>query len=136
MKTVNLLYSFVLMVFMGCNAQKNNANTEKDGGITSIENGKVTIANPELEYEVIIMDIGFESWFATNKKPKGYYNLTFLEAKNRRWVQQWNAKAMRINSKIDYTIDYNWQTHYGYEVNYMLYHYLLYYQQVNNLKLD
>lgn len=134
MKIANLLYGFIALMMLSCNAQKKHF--EKDAGITKIENGSVTISNPELEYEVIIIDSGFESWFYTNRKPKGYYDLTFLEMKNRRWVQEWNARAMRINSKIDYTIDYNSQTKYGYEVNYMLYHYLLYYQQTNHLKLD
>ncbi len=136
MKTSNLLYGFMLLFFISCNAQKDVSANEKDSGLTKVENGKVTISNPELEYEVIIIDAGFERWFTTNRKPKGYYDLTFLEMKNRRWVQEWNARARRMNSGIEYAIDYNAQTHYGYEVNYMLYHYLLYYQQVNNLKLD
>lgn len=134
MKIANLLYGFIALMMLSCNAQK--MPSAKDAGVTKIENGTVTISNPELEYEVIIIDSGFESWFSTNRKPKGYYDLTFLEMKNRRWVQEWNARAMRINSKIDYRIDYNSQTKYGYEVNYMLYHYLLYYQQTNHLKLD
>lgn len=135
MKTSHLVFCLCSLCFMSCASQQKDT-LEKDHGITKIENGKVTISNPDLEYKVIIMDSGFERWFSINRKPKGYYSLDYLEAKNRRWVQEWNSRAMRPTSGIDYSIDYNAQTHYGYEVNYMLYHYLLYFQQVSNLKLD
>ncbi|MBA5791257.1 hypothetical protein H1R17_00025 [Flavobacterium sp. xlx-214] len=134
MKLFKLLIYVLFFGFVSCVAQSKTDAIDK--GTTKVENGKITLSNPDLEYEVIIMDTGFERWFTTNRKPKGYYDLTFLETKNRRWIQEWNARAMRMNSKIEYTIDYNNQTRYGYEVNYMLYHYLLYFQQVNNLKLD
>lgn len=134
MKTVNLFLGILGLSFMSCVAQPKTDAVDK--GTTKIENGKVILSNPDLEYEVIIIDNGFERWFNTNRMPKGHYSIDFLENKNRSWVQQWNAKALQPNSGIDYSIDYNNQTHYGYEVNYMLYHYLLYYQQVNNLRLD
>lgn len=134
MKTVNLFLGIMGLSFMSCVAQPKTDAVDK--GTTKIENGTVTLSNPDLEYEVIIMDNGFERWFSTNRKPKDHYSITFLENQNRRWVQEWNARASRMNSVIEYTIDYNSQTHYGYEVNYMLYHYLLYFQQVNNLRLD
>ena len=134
MKIANLFLGIVAFSFVSCIAQTKDRVLDK--GSTKIENGKVTISNPDLEYEVIIMDVGFEVWFFTNRKPKYYYTIDYLENKNRRWVQQWNAQAGRVNSKIEYAIDYNSQTHYGYEVNYMLYHYLMYFQEVNNLRLD
>lgn len=134
MKTVNLFLGILGLSFMSCVAQPKTDAVDK--GTTKIENGKVILSNPDLEYEVIIIDNGFERWFYTNRMPKGHYSIDFLENKNRRWVQQWNAKALQPNSGIDYSIDYNNQTHYGYEVNYMLYHYLLYYQQMNKIKLN
>lgn len=135
MKTSHLIVCLCSLCFLSCTSQRGNV-PHKDPGITKIENDRITISNPDLEYEVIIIDPGFERWFSTNRKPKGYYSLEYLESKNRRWVQEWNARSMRPGSGIDYSIDYNAQTHYGYEVNYMLYHYLLYFQQVSNLKLD
>lgn len=134
MKTANLLLGVLALSFISCVAQPKTDAIDK--GTTKIENGKVILTNPNLEYEVIIMDNGFERWFSTNRKPKDYYSIAFLESKNRQWVQQWNARAGRMNSVIESRIDYNLQTHCGYEVNYMLYHYLLYFQQVNNLRLD
>ena len=136
MKTTTLLLSITILFFIGCNAQKNESGNKRDAGITKIENGQVIISNPELEYEVIIIDPGFERWFFANRKPKNYFDLNFLEMKNRRWVQVWNSRAMRGSDLIEYTIDYNAQTNYGYEVNYMLYHYLLYFQEANRIKLD
>lgn len=135
MKTTHFIFCLCSLSFLSCVSQQKDT-VGKDHGITKIEKDKIIISNPDLEYEVIIMDTGFERWFSTNRKPKGYYTLDYLESKNRKWVQEWNTRAMRPASGIDYTIDYNAQTHYGYEVNYMLYHYLLYFQQVSNLKLD
>lgn len=134
MRTITKIVYMCCFSFLGCATQPKKTNP--DLGSSKIEEGRITLANPDLEYEVIIMDNGFESWFTIHKKPKNYYTLDFLETKNRRWIQEWNTRAMRMNSGIEYLIDYNAQTNYGYDVNYLLYHYLLYFQQVNNLKLD
>lgn len=107
-----------------------------DNGKTKIEKGKITISNPELEYEVIIFDIGFEPWLQARGKQRGYYDLAFLENKNRIWVTTWNSRSRSGKPGYDYTIDYNSTTNYGYEVNYMLYNYLLYWQETNNVKLN
>jgi len=111
-------------------------NPKTDKGTSTIEKGKITISNPEVAYEVIIFDTGFENWLTKNARPRKYYDQTFLENHNRQWVATWNARATAGNRGYDYTIDYRNGIDYGYEVNYMLYNYLLYYQQTNGIKLN
>lgn len=133
------LYISILLCIIGitisCNSTK-NFSTNEDPKLVS---DTVTIANDEIEYEITIIDGGFTSWFNTNSRPRSFYSQTYLEARNRVWVLEWNIRAnspMNYNSNLyEMQIDYNSYTDYGYEVNYMLYNYLLYFQQRHNQKL-
>lgn len=139
MKGIQLMIG-LLFLTMGCASSQNSplkyANEVDGKGKTVFDNGSVTITNPEVEYEVIIFDNQFERWFVTQARPRGYYSKVFLETKNRQWVQQFNARSRSGVSGFDYTIDYQPTIDYGYEVNYMLYNYLLYFQQSNRIRLD
>lgn len=103
---------------------------------STFEDGSVKISNPELEYEVIIFDNQFEGWFVTRAHPRGYYSKTFLESKNRQWVNSFNARSRAGVKGFNYTIDFQSGIDYGYEVNYMIYNYLLYFQETNRIRLD
>lgn len=133
MKKIVFLICFCFGI-LSCASQADKSLTDK--GKSKIEKGKITISNPELEYEVIIFDVGFESWLQTRGKQRGYYDLTFLENKNRIWVHTWNSRNRAGKPGYDYTIDYHSNVNYGFEVNYMLYNYLLYWQETNNVKLN
>ena len=87
----------------------------------------VRIANDELAYEIIIIDIGFDTYLASIAKPMGYHSENYLENKNQFYVTIWNQRArdlLRYNPQIyENVIDYDFNTHYGLEVNYKLYNY-------------
>ena len=95
------------------------------------ENDIVRIANDSLEYEIIIIEPGFNSWLVSQPK-QGYYSQTFLENKNRSFVTEYNIRALNPNRySLDLyseQINYDPTVDYGYEVNYMLYNYFLYFQ--------
>jgi hypothetical protein len=98
----------------------------------------IRIANDKIEYEVIIIDPGFSSWFNRNAKPRGFYSQSYLEGRNLPWVTEWNIRVnqpMRYGDLFQQRIDYDAGTDYGYEVNYMLYYYLTYFQLANNVRL-
>lgn len=105
-------------------------------GKSVFENGTLKVSNPELEYEVLIFDPNFEAWFRSFAKPRGFYSLNFLELKNRIWAINFNSRSRMGTKGYDYTIDYHSDINYGYEVNYMLYNYLLYFQQSNRISLE
>ncbi|MBS7787032.1 hypothetical protein KIH23_06960 [Flavobacterium sp. CYK-55] len=91
----------------------------------------VRIANDSIEYEIIIIEPGFDSWLAT-AKPRNYFSLVYLENKNRMWVSEWNQRVLdnRYNQNLyEMRIDYQPHIRYGFEVNYLLYQYFSYFQQ-------
>jgi len=104
---------------------------------TTITTGKkesdtLRIANDSLEYEIIIIEPGFNGWLAT-QRPREYYGETFLESRNRQYVIEYNQRVMQPQ-QFDpniymQTINYEPNIDYGLEVNYLLYHYFLFLEQ-------
>lgn len=105
----------------------------KKGNLTTTDT--VKIVNEEINYEIIIIDPGFNSWYISYAKPRNYYSQNYLETRNRDWVIGWNNLFMRGSRLIDMSIDYQNNTNYGYEVNYMLFNYLTYFQLSNKINL-
>lgn len=97
------------------------------------------IANDSLEYEVIIIEPGFYGWLESNARPRGYYTESFLESRNRVWVQEWNSRFNqgRRSKALQYEmrIDYDPKIHYGYEVNYLIYNFFIFFQLRHNERL-
>jgi hypothetical protein len=142
MRVYIICIASVLAIVCSCKtgtASKNATAADKDKASAAIvANDTVRIANDSLEYEIIIIDPGFNSWMYSRAKPRGYYGQPYLEGRNRPWVSEWNNRAMnpqRYGDLYQMRIDYDFQTNYGYEVNYMLYNYLVYFQQANNQRL-
>ncbi|MDO3693752.1 DUF6146 family protein [Wenyingzhuangia sp. chi5] len=103
------------------------------------ETDTIKIVNEEEEYEVIIIDAGFNSWLLGRAKPRNFYSLQYLENKNYLYVTEWN---IRVNNPSRYSselygmrIDYDPNIKYGYEVNYLLYNYFIYFQQKYSQRL-
>jgi len=128
-------FIYILLVcglLIGCNSSKTiNSGNDKDT-IDRVETDTVRIANEELEYEIIIIEPGFESWLIGRAKPEGYYSQFFLENRNRLLVAEWNRRALqplRYGANLyEMQIDYQPHIDYGYEVNYKLYYYFIYFQ--------
>jgi hypothetical protein len=129
------IVGLIFGLFLSCNASKGNkvfSDTKKPN------NDTIRISNEELEYEIIIYDPGFNAWLSSNARPRGYYSQSYLEARNRIWVLEWNLRAnlpLQYRNLYEMRIDYDSQTNYGYEVNYLLFNYLVYFQQKNNVNL-
>ncbi len=130
-----VLIGFIIALIVGCSAQKSNT-VVADKSISKKDT--IRIANDSLEYEVIIIEPGFDSWLAT-AKPRSYYSLTFLENKNYFFVTEYNRRVLdvhRYNPNLyEMRIDYDPNIHYGLEVNYLLYNYFIYFQNRYKQKL-
>lgn len=127
---------FAIIAVYSCKTQ-NNFSGEKVADNTKA-NDTLRIANDSLEYEVIIIDPGFNSWLASRARPRGYYGLPYLENKNQMWVTTWNSRVFnpqQYGELYQMRIDYDPTIDYGYEVNYLLYNYLVYFQHTNNQRL-
>ena len=116
-------YLLVGLFIIGCSSTtKTIAKNETD-----IPEEAVRIANDSLEYEIIIIDIGFNYYLLSIAKPIWYYPQFYLETKNKFYVTEWNIRVQepfRYDPNIyENTINYDFNTNYGLEVNYKLYNY-------------
>jgi hypothetical protein len=106
---------------------------------TSKEADTVEIVDPESNYEIIIIEPGFNVWLQTIARPPGYYSQTFLENRNRFLVVAWNNRVlntMQFNPQLyQMQIDYDPRIDYGYDVNYKLYNYFIFFQRRYNQRL-
>ncbi len=98
----------------------------------------VVISNDSLEYEIIIYDIGFNTYLNTIARPMGYHSQQYLESYNNFYVTEWNIRA---NSPLIYgdlygmQIDYSVGIDYGLEVNYKLFNYFKFFEQKYRVRL-
>ena len=136
MKRIFLLLFALATILIACTASQDKMSFDDK---PKLESDTIRISNEKLEYEVLIFDVGFSSWFNSFAKPRNYYSQSYLEARNIFWVLEWNRRAMQpmqYNPNLyEMTINYDSSTNYGYEVNYMLYNYLVYFQLTKNQKL-
>ncbi len=136
MKLFKLVYIVLLGVIcfsIGCSEQLPSMSASEKDIFNKTSNDTVTIENDSLEYEIIIIDPGYNSWLQGIARPRGYYSQTFLESRNIFYVNEWNRRAlqpMQYNPNL-YEMQINYQNNidYGYEVNYQLYNYFIYFQR-------
>ncbi len=132
-----LACSFII----ACNSSKpattNKTKSEKE--LAKVDNDTVTIGNDELEYEIIIIEPGFNFWLASRARPEGFYSQQYFEIRNIVYVNEWNNRVLqpqRYNPNLyELQIDYQQGIDYGYEVNYKLYNYFIYFQLTYNQRL-
>lgn len=126
----NSIYTFILVLCIySCGTTK-----DRKLDVTSANeiSDTVRIANDSLEYEIIIIEPGFNGWLVT-QRPRGYYSQQFLESRNRLYVTEYNQRVMQPQlfdpNLYILQINYEQQTDYGYEVNYLLYNYFLFFEK-------
>ncbi|MDQ8011947.1 MAG: DUF6146 family protein [Flavobacterium nitrogenifigens] len=137
-KCISIL--IVLLTIIACSsASQKIASTDNASASNKKISDTVRIANDSLEYEVIIIDNGFSTWLASRAYPRNYYSLQYLENKNYLYVTEWNnrfSQPQRYNPNLyEMSIDYRPDIHYGYEVNYLIYNYMIYFQNTYKQKL-
>ena len=135
-----IIYILIITVFIvGCNTSK-TASSKTDERLENLKtNDTVKIANEEAEYEIIIIEPGFNFWLASRAQPRGFYSQQFMENRNWLYVMEWNQRVLhpqRYRTDLyELRIDYQQDIDYGYEVNYMLYNYFIYFQLTYNQRL-
>ena len=86
-----IVISIILASLISCNSNKTTISNNS----TSSNNDTIRIANDELEYEIIIFEIGFKSWLPT-QPPMGHYGLNYLESNNRLFVLEYNNRDINF----------------------------------------
>ncbi|MBF4986609.1 hypothetical protein FNJ87_20600 [Nonlabens mediterrranea] len=135
MKTTFLCIA-LLTVIISCNSYQ--PTVSNNSATSTIASDTLRIANDSLEYEIIIIEPGFNSWLVT-QPPRGFYSQSTLELRNNFSVREYN---LRVNNPLRYSpdlymwrIDYDPKVNYGYEVNYLLYNYFLFFEKRYGQKL-
>ncbi len=128
----NILFICLICILAySCNTSKKVTDTTSET-INATVKDTVRIANDELEYEIVIFEPGFSIWVETTARQRGYYDQSYFESKNQFLVSEWNSRVLQPQrydtSLYEMRIDYNPHIDYGYEVNYMLYNYFVYFQ--------
>ncbi|WDF61180.1 DUF6146 family protein [Flavobacterium sp. KACC 22758] len=128
----------LLLIIIACSTTSQTIASSDAASAKKI-NDTVRIANDSLEYEVIIIDNGFSTWLASRAYPRNYYSLQYLENKNYLYITEWNNRVLqpqRYNPNLyEMSINYRPDIHYGYEVNYLIYNYMIYFQNTYKQKL-
>jgi hypothetical protein len=133
-----LLLSILIMQCSGSKAVVDISKEEKEV-FNQNTRDTVTIKNEGLEYEIIIIEIGFNTWLQSIAKPWGYYTQEFMENRNQIYVINWNQRVLeplRFDPNLyELQINYDPNVDYGYDVNYELYNYFIYFQRKYNQRL-
>lgn len=141
--TLIVLTSFVVFV-NSCGTKKNateltDITAAEKAVFNQTEGDTIQIANEETEYEIIIIEPGFNTWLLSIAKPEGFYSQSYLENRNYIMVTTWNQRVLQpqqFNSRLyEMQIDYQQGIDYGYEVNYKMYNYFIYFQRKYNQRL-
>ncbi len=124
-------FIIIILFIFSCTAKKFNIDA-KPKKVSSSVYDTIRIANDSLKYEITIIDIGYTTWLNGRAQPRGFYSISFLENRNYIYVTEWNNRVLeplRYNPNLyEMRIDYQPNINYGYEVNYLLYNYFLYFE--------
>lgn len=131
----------VVSTILACSSSNNlNTANSSEKEFTTKGNDTVTIASEKTEYEIIIIEPGFNYWLQSVARPEGFYSQSFLENRNQILVTEWNLRVLqpqRFDPNLyELQIDYDPNIDYGYEVNYKLYNYFVYFQRRYNQRLS
>lgn len=138
---IGLLILLLTFSVTGCGGSKQALAISEDEkmAFAKTEGDTVAIADEKTEYEILIIEPGFDFWLQSIAKPEGYYSQSYLENRNKLYVVEWN---IRVSQPFSYNpnlyelrIDYDPNIDYGYEVNYKLYNYFIYFQRKYNQRL-
>lgn len=129
----------LLLLNCGTTRETINISNDEKKSFEQVHGDTITISSDKTAYEIIIIEPGFNSWLNSIAKPEGYYSQSFMENRNRLMVIEWNQRVLqptRYNANLyELQIDYSQNIDYGYEVNYKLYNYFIYFQRKYNQRL-
>jgi uncharacterized protein YceK len=132
-----LIYSLAVLslFFSSCGTQNKTASVSD----TTEEEPPVRIANDSLEYELIIIDLGFTAYLNSVALPMSFYSQDFLESRNQLYVTTWNIRAQNPSqfdpNIYENVVNYQSNINYGLEVNYKLFWYFQFAQRKYQMRL-
>ena len=136
MKRITQLFIITLLL-LRCSSYQSTPEND----LTDVpEDDIVRISNEDIEYEITIIEPGFNTWLASMAKPEGYYSQSYMETRNSVNVIEWNNRVMQPQqydpNLYELRIDYRSGVDYGYDVNYKLFNYFTYFQLTYKQRLS
>lgn len=132
-------FIIVLILIASCKSYNNVQTINNENENSLIKSDTVSISSDESDFEIIIIEPGFNAWLAGTARPRGFHSQQWLKSRNDLLVQSWNQRNMQPSvydpNLYELRINYDTRTDYGYDVNYKLYNYFLYFQLKYNQKL-
>lgn len=128
-----LISTIALLGFMySCNSSKHYTNNKPEALQNTKFSDTVTMTSDDGEYQIIIIEPGFYGWLNSVARVRGYYSQNFFETRNLMLVQEYNLRVQqpdRFDANLyPFRIEYYPGINYGYELNYQLYNYFVYFQ--------
>lgn len=80
------------------------------------------------EYELIVFDHGFETWYLLKKSPALDHGLQYYKTWNRQYVDEWNYRS-GTSRFFSSHINYDTSENYPFEIEHKLYYYFQYVEQ-------
>ena len=102
-------------------------------GMVKIEPNSYEVAQDDsLQYELIVMDPGFETWYMLQNTPARYRSQEYYEGWNQQYVSAWNYLATQPGRRSFFQtiMGYEPGEDYGFELNHKLFYYFQYVEQV------
>ena len=129
----------ILVGFISCKSTDKPLNSTKSVEVSQTAQDTVRITSDKVEYEILIIEPGFNNWLMGRARPEGYYSQEFLENRNLIYVTEWNNRVLNPSryspNLYEMQINYDPTLDYGYEVNYKLYYYFIYFQMTYDQRL-
>lgn len=133
------LGAILIVIGLAFSCKSSKSHTNQIGKTSTVANDTVRIANDEIEYEIIIIEPGFNYWLQSIARPEGYYSQQYLESRNIQFVIAYNQRVLQPQqfdpNLYQMEINYRQGVDYGYDVNYKLYNYFIYFQLEYNQQL-
>jgi hypothetical protein len=126
---------FLVIIASGCSNSKSaiQPSEQETMSFKQTEGDTIALSSDKTDYEIIIIEPGFNYWLASVARPEGYYGQSWLENRNRIYVLNWNQRVLQPQdfdpALYEMQINYDANIDYGYELNYKLYNYFLYFQR-------
>ncbi|RUT78904.1 DUF6146 family protein [Ancylomarina longa] len=98
-------------------------------------NQETAIVQDSTKYELLILDIGFESWFATRNLRASAHSEWYYTNWNQIYVNEWNRLYLEGHPYFENYIDYSPYEEYGFDINYKLYNYFQFVEEKTGIKL-
>lgn len=121
-----LILVIVILFVLGCSSNKSMVQIEDTATVSD-----------STEYELIVLEQGFESWFITNTKPIWYHEENYYKQFNQLYTNEWNHRfrSIQYDRPYDEMINYNNSTEYGKVLEHKLYWYFQFMMDKYDFKL-